>query len=211
MIDALKDFIEENIIQVFCIDSVDKDSFSDVHGDKEARILLQEKYFNYVTKEVVTYIHSTNHSTCRILLTGNSMGGYHSANLFFREPQIFEGCICLSGVYDASYFFDGWMNDLVRLNSPIHYLQEKKEDDPLIRLYQDRTITLCVGQGKWEEEGLSTQPQLTQELERLHIPVFSDYWGYDVDHDWPWWKKQIIYFLPKSMEKVYQHYPKKRP
>ena len=23
-----------------------------------------------------------------------------------------------------------------------------------------------------------------------------DYWGLDVNHDWPWWKKQIRYFLP---------------
>ena len=142
MIETLKDYIDNNIIHVFCVDSVDKDSFSDIHGDKEKRIQLQEQYFNYINKEVVTYIHRINHSTNRILLTGNSMGGYHSANLFLRNPQTFEGCICLSGVYDASYFFDGWMNDLVRLNSPVHYLQDMKEDDPKVKLYQDRSIIL---------------------------------------------------------------------
>jgi esterase/lipase superfamily enzyme len=207
MIETLKDYIDNNIIHVFCVDSVDKDSFSDIHGDKEKRIQLQEQYFNYINKEVVTYIHRINHSTNRILLTGNSMGGYHSANLFLRNPQTFEGCICLSGVYDASYFFDGWMNDLVKLNSPVHYLQDMKEDDPKVKLYQDRSIILCIGQGRWEEEGLATQPILTKELERLHIPVFSDYWGYDVDHDWPWWQKEIVYLLPKALAKVYSHYP----
>ncbi|NLB08307.1 MAG: esterase, partial [Clostridiales bacterium] len=22
-----------------------------------------------------------------------------------------------------------------------------------------------------------------------------DYWGYDVHHDWPWWRIQMPYFL----------------
>ena len=22
-----------------------------------------------------------------------------------------------------------------------------------------------------------------------------DYWGHDVDHDWPWWFRQMYYFL----------------
>ena len=38
MIETLKDYIDNNIIHVFCVDSVDKDSFSDIHGDKEKRI-----------------------------------------------------------------------------------------------------------------------------------------------------------------------------
>ncbi|MGM9538985.1 MAG: hypothetical protein ACI3VN_11720 [Candidatus Onthomonas sp.] len=25
---------------------------------------------------------------------------------------------------------------------------------------------------------------------------WMDFWGYDVDHDWPWWRKQIRYSLP---------------
>jgi len=31
---------------------------------------------------------------------------------------------------------------------------------------------------------------------RKGIHGWTDFWGYDVDHDWPWWKKQIRYFLP---------------
>ena len=28
------------------------------------------------------------------------------------------------------------------------------------------------------------------------IHAWVDFWGYDVDHDWDWWKKQFAYFLP---------------
>jgi esterase/lipase superfamily enzyme len=39
----------------------------------------------------------------------------------------------------------------------------------------------------------------TRQLEALlrakAIPAWVDYWGQDVNHDWPWWRKQIVYFL----------------
>ena len=28
------------------------------------------------------------------------------------------------------------------------------------------------------------------------INLWVDFWGYDVNHDWPWWHKQVPYFLP---------------
>ena len=28
------------------------------------------------------------------------------------------------------------------------------------------------------------------------INLWVDLWGYDVNHDWPWWHKQVPYFLP---------------
>jgi esterase/lipase superfamily enzyme len=28
------------------------------------------------------------------------------------------------------------------------------------------------------------------------IHGWTDFWGYDVNHDWCWWQKQILYFLP---------------
>ena len=31
---------------------------------------------------------------------------------------------------------------------------------------------------------------------RIAFEPPADFWGYDVEHDWPWWKKQIRYFLP---------------
>jgi esterase/lipase superfamily enzyme len=29
------------------------------------------------------------------------------------------------------------------------------------------------------------------------VPAWFDYWGYDVNHDWPWWRRQLPYFLGK--------------
>ena len=28
------------------------------------------------------------------------------------------------------------------------------------------------------------------------IPTRFEYWGFDVDHDWPWWHKMVPTYLP---------------
>ena len=37
-------------------------------------------------------------------------------------------------------------------------------------------------------------------LNRQSIPAWIDIWGRDVNHDWPWWRKQLPYFLGKVHE-----------
>jgi esterase/lipase superfamily enzyme len=34
-------------------------------------------------------------------------------------------------------------------------------------------------------------------LEQKGIPHLIDFWGHDVNHDWPWWHKMLPYFLDK--------------
>ena len=48
--------------------------------------------------------------------------------------------------------------------------------------------------GAWEEPW-STQ-FLDEQFHDLGINIWVDYWGGDVNHDWPWWHKQVTYFLP---------------
>ncbi len=39
----------------------------------------------------------------------------------------------------------------------------------------------------------------TQQIQAIFaekgIQAWIDYWGYDVAHDWPWWRRQLPYFL----------------
>ena len=52
------------------------------------------------------------------MVFGCSLGATHAANLFFRRPDLFDRVLALSGIYDASYGFDGYMDEGVYLNSP---------------------------------------------------------------------------------------------
>ena len=46
---------------------------------------------------------------------------------------------------------------------------------------------------------IRTTGMLKSIFEEKGIRAFFDFWGYDVDHDWPWWRKQFPYFLNKIL------------
>ena len=48
-----------------------------------------------------------------------SLGATHAVNLYFRRPDLFNGTLALSGIYTADYGFDGYMDDLVYLNTQV--------------------------------------------------------------------------------------------
>ena len=200
MPEALGDYIEAGRIQLFCVDTVDRESWSDIGGDKGHRAWVQEQYYHYIVDEVVPLIHQINHTGLLPLTTGFSLGATHAAIVFFRRPDLFAGVAGLSGCYDAPHFWDNWCNDTLYDNSPVHFLANMPENHPYINLYNQRRIVFCVGQGRWENEGRRTTGQLAEIFTKKGIRGGVDFWGYDVDHDWPWWKKQIRYFLPYLLD-----------
>ena len=176
--------------------TVDTETWSNIWGDKTWRAQRQEQYYGYIIDEVIPFIRTENTSKRLPIAAGCSLGGLHAAIAFFRRPDLFDGVLALSGVYDAKFFTDGWMNDTLYDNSPLDFLANMPGDHPYIDLYNQRRIVLCVGQGRWEEEGRRTTALMGDVLYGKDIHAWVDFWGYDVDHDWDWWKKQFAYFLP---------------
>ena len=194
MIDQLADFIDDGRIQLFVVDTVDRESWSPKGGDKPRRAAIQEQYFLYIVDEALPLIHGRNPALPAV--TGFSMGANHAVITFLRRPDLFRGVIALSGVYDADYFFDGWMDETLYNNSPERFLPNMPKDHPYIPLSNARKIILCCGQGAWEEDGVRTLRHMQSIFQSKGIDAWCDFWGYDVNHDWPWWFKQMRYFLP---------------
>ena len=196
MIDTLDDYIGSGMLQLFCVSNEDKDSWSAADRDKAERADLVEAYYRYVADELCPLVHELSGRADRPLLAGCSMGATHAVVFALRRPDLFQGCIALSGVYDAKFFFDGWMNETLYASSPVDFLPNMASDHPYIDIYNKRQLVLCVGRGAWEDDGVRTQHVLDDSFRRLGISAWCDFWGTDVNHDWPWWKKQIRYFLP---------------
>lgn len=196
LIETIEDYIGSGTLQLFCVSNVDRDSWSAADRDKIERADLVEAYYRYVSDELCPLVHELSGSPERPLLAGCSMGATHAVVFALRRPDLFQGCIALSGVYDAKYFFDGWMNETLYASSPVDFLPNMAADHPYVDLYNKRQLVLCVGRGAWEDEGVSTQHVLDDAFRRLGVGAWCDFWGTDVNHDWPWWKKQIRYFLP---------------
>ena len=200
MTDVWYPWIESGKVMVFSIDTVDLETWSDKNGDPNWRIERHEQWIRYITDEMVPFMRGmVNHRNGwdgypGIMVFGCSLGATHAVNLYFRRPDLFDSLLALSGIYSAEYGFGGFMNDLVYQNSPVHYLRNMVSDHPYISLYNQKKAIICVGQGPWE---------LTDSTRELHhilmdkgIEVWVDYWGTDCAHDWPWWYKQVSYFLP---------------
>ena len=175
---------------------MDRETWSNVWGDKGWRAARQEDYYNYLIEEVLPFIRTENGTGRLPIAVGCSLGGLHAAIVFLRRPDLFGGMMALSGVYDAKFFFDGWEDGTLYQNSPVDFLANMPADHPYISLYNQRRIVFCVGQGRWEDEGRRTTAIMRDIFAAKGIHGWVDFWGYDVDHDWCWWKKQLRYFLP---------------
>lgn len=200
MLEACRPFVEEGRVQFFCVDSIDLESWSSTNTSSRARIEQHERWYNYICDEFVPIIkrinaESNDHKKNDIIITGCSMGAAHALNFFLRRPDLFTSVISLSGIYDAAYFFEDYSDDLVYNNSPINYLNNMPLDHFYIEMYQNRKIILCVGQGQWEESMIEDTKKIESIFKDKKIPAWIDYWGFDVNHDWPWWRKQLPYYL----------------
>jgi esterase/lipase superfamily enzyme len=197
MVGAVHWFIDTGYLTLYTVDSVDAQSWTNFTAHPHDRAARHENFDRYIVDEVVPLMQR-RHPGLKAFTTGCSMGGYHSANFFFRHPQVFDGVISLSGLFSPRFFIGDYMDDLVYFNSPLNYLANL-EDPLLISLYKQSEIIICVGQGAWEEEMRSEAGQLKSILEGKGIPAWIDFWGHDVNHDWPWWQKQLPYFISKLL------------
>lgn len=193
MIHELSPWIEAGKIRVICVDGIDWETWSNMGGDGRWRIEQQERYFNYVVEELLPNIRYYDGET--FMTTGCSLGALHAAIFFFRRPDIFDTVIALSGLYHSNYSFPYYHDDLTYANSPQDFLAQMDNNHPWMHLYRQRRICICIGQGRWEEDTLWSTRQLDTILAQKGVPAWFDYWGYDSDHDWPWWRKQLPHFM----------------
>ena len=198
MVSQLAPELESGRIQLFVPDTVDIESWSAEGGEPEGRAARQEQYHRFVTEELLPLMRARNDRLP--LVTGGSMGANHAVISFFRRPELFSGLLALSGVYDSDYFFHGWMNPTLYDSSPERFLPNMPPDHPYIALYNQKKMILCVGQGAWEEDGVRTLRHLERVFSEKGIHAWCDFWGYDVNHDWPWWFRQMRYFLPRFLD-----------
>ena len=193
MVDTLAPWIDSNKIRLICCDSIDKETWSNINGDNRWRIEQHERWYHYIIDELLPRCRRWGDET--FLATGCSLGAFHAANFFFRRPDMFDTLIAMSGLYYAGYSFPNYSDDLTYANSPEDFLRNMPQNHPWISLYRSRRIIVSVGQGRWEEDTLRSTRELDTILCDKNIPEWFDYWGYDVDHDWPSWRNMLAYFM----------------
>lgn len=195
VIDELADYLDSGVIQLFCAETIDNESWGGT-GDPAVRAQRQETYYHYVVDELVPLVHKVSKSDARPLALGCDAGATQAAVVALRRPDLFQGCVCLSGCYDARRYFGDWMDATLYENTPCAFLPNMGPEHPYVAVYNQRQLLFCTGQEASEADSLRSTRVIDEQLARLGVEAWCDYWGADVTHTWFWWKKQLRYFLP---------------
>jgi esterase/lipase superfamily enzyme len=194
LIDAIKPFIESGKFKVFSINSINSESWLNKHMHPRAKSIRHQQFNEYVFQEVIPFIfnHCGGHWV-PVYTSGASFGALHSANLFFKRPDLIAGTIAMSGIYDLSYYTSGYWDDDCYFNSPTHYLPNLSDHNFLNTIRRSQHIHIVAGQGPYEDPDASRN--LSNILNGKGIGHDLDLWGTDMKHDWPTWRAMLPYFL----------------
>lgn len=193
MLDVLEPHIEAGKVKVFSIDSINSESWLNSKMHPRHKSIRHQQFNQYVFREVIPYIRHNTSADTPIITTGASLGALHAANMYFRRPDLIHGTIAMSGVYDLTTYTDGYFDEDVYFNSPMHYLERLEDDYFLPILRRANHIHILTGSGDYEHPDSSRA--LSGMLHQKGIPHELDIWGYDMRHDWPTWRAMLPYYL----------------
>lgn len=189
MVAALGDFLAKGWFQLYCVDSVDAESFYNWRAHPAQRILRHIQYEEYVLNEALPLIQSKNDNAF-LIAHGCSFGAYHAVNIAYRHPERFGRVLGFSGKYDMSSFFGGYQDDNIYFNTPSQYIPNL-QDPHIIDALRRLDIILAIGK---DDPNIENNRALSAALWSKDIwPAFREWDGWS--HDWPYWQQMIRMYI----------------
>jgi esterase/lipase superfamily enzyme len=190
MITAVAEKIDAGQLQIFCLDSVDRESWYNRTATPRARIERHMQYEEYILQEAIGLIRERNRDT-RLLALGCSFGGYHAVNIALRHPDIFTGFVSFSGAFDLTQFLGDYYDQECYYHLPLHYLPNLSARWYLDR-FRDARYLLATG---WDDHCLSQNQQLDWIMNERGITHQFHIWNELNAHDWPTWQRMAAEYL----------------
>src|SRR5439155_25165963 len=126
MIRTLSPYLEQGRIRIFCINSVNSDSFQIQGAHPFHRSWMQAQYDAYVANEVFSFIDSQCQTPgIGISTLGASLGAYHAANTLFKHLDLVKRCYALSGIYHMRDSMGVMCDDNLYLNNVFVYMTQQ--------------------------------------------------------------------------------------
>jgi len=192
LIEHLRTFIDQGKMKVFSINSINMESWMNKPMEGAHKAIRHNQFNEYIFNEVVPFIRTFTSNETPITTCGASFGAFHSMNLFLKRPDLISGVIAMSGVYDLMEYTDGYYDEQVYFNSPIHYIPNLNDHNILEKM---RTGKMILATGSGNHEDPAANQRFSDVLNSKSIPHRLEIWGQDIHHDWPTWKKMLPYFL----------------
>ncbi len=193
LIDQLAPFINSGKMKVFSINSINTESWMNNEMQPEHKAIRQNQFNEYVFNEVIPFIRNSTSEGTFVYTCGASFGALHSMNLFLKRPDIINGVISMSGVYDLSEYTKGYWDEQVYFNSPYHYVPNLNDGWYLDKIRASQHIHIYTGSGDYEDP--EANRRFSQVLWNKGIWHDLGIWGHDVKHDWTTWRKMLPHII----------------
>lgn len=193
LIEAIEPIINSGKFKVYSINSINSESWLNNTMHPTDKAIRHQQYNNYVIEEVVPFIIRDCDGLVPIYTTGVSLGALHAVNSFLRRPDVFEGTIGMSGIYDLKAYTKGYFDENCYFNSPLDYMQNMEDPYWLNLMRSKRHLYLVSGRGSYEDPAASVV--MGDTLTAKGIPHEVDLWGYEWGHDWPTWRAMLPHYL----------------
>jgi len=190
LVRAISHKIENGEVQLYCLDSVDSESWYNRDVPPRWRIARHTQYEGYVMEEVLPLVRRKN-SDPNLISLGCSFGGYHAVNIALRHPDHFTGFLSMSGAFDPSVFLNGYYDDDVYFHTPTHYIPNLSDPWHLDR-YRRNAYVLATG---WDDHCLGSNQYLARLLGEKRVPHQLYIWDSWNSHDWPTWARMMNNYL----------------
>jgi len=151
VVGALHDKLANGELQLFCVDSIDAESFYNRWAHPEQRINRHLQYEQYILQEVIPLMREKNESGY-FEAAGCSMGAYHAVNIAMKYPWLFKKAVAMSGRFDLTEqicdfrdLFDGYHNESIYFNMPNQYVANIS-DGYLLNAINNLEFIFAIGQ-----------------------------------------------------------------
>lgn len=193
LIGALEPLINQGKVKVFSINSINNESWMNHHMDPKHKAIRHQQFNQYVFEEVIPHLKRSTSEETPIIICGASFGALHSMNLFLKRPDLINGVIAMSGVYDLTEYTNGYFDDDVYFNSPQHYMPNLTDHGVLEQIRRSQHIHLFTGSGPYEAPDAARS--FAGILYNKGINYELDVWGNEWPHDWNTWRTVLPHYL----------------
>ena len=190
MVAALAEKLDRGLLRLFCVSSVDGESWYAKRSHPRSRVERHLHYEDHVLTEVVPLVrHLTRSET--IGVTGCSFGAYHAMALALRHPYTFTTCITMGGAFDISQFLDGYFDEDCYFLNPPSFLPTLNDAYYLDQFRRNKWVLVTGDQDICR----SPNEQFSGLLHAKSIPHSLHVWT-NSKHDWPYWRPMAQVYLP---------------
>jgi esterase/lipase superfamily enzyme len=193
LMDSIAPFINSGKVKVFSINSINNESWLNNNMDPKHKAIRHQQFNSYVFEEVIPFIKTNTSNETPIITCGASFGALHSMNLFLKRPDLINGVLAMSGVYDLTEYTKGFYDDDVYFNSPQHYMPNLNDHHLLEQIRQSNHIHIFSGSGAYEDPNASRS--FASILYSKGINYELDIWGAEWKHDWDTWRHVLPHYL----------------